>query len=182
MGKKNVAPRTNGTESGSRPSGEPLAGTDIKHVCFRIDGLRPPNHQKFYAGVHWAVRAQLARDWHQAVQFAMLSAGIKKQPMQNCMILITANMSGRLIDPCNLCAKIIIDGMKRWQTSRSKDVFSARGGDKIKFNDKVAVKGAENARFLFQDDAYPYVSSVTTAVRPSDTDFIMVSVAGIPDE
>ena len=152
-----------------------------KTVTFSIHGMEPPSHNPFYARMHWAKRAQLAKGWHEIVQIAMRENGIKKMLLTDCRITITAKMSSDLIDSDNLSAKLMIDGMKRYQTSRKKAAKFSKTGLKSKILNKIKMKGLENERYLFQDDCWPFVVSTTTIVEPASCDEIKIMVDGLPD-
>lgn len=152
-----------------------------KTVFLSIKGRRPPSHQPFYAGMHWAKRAQIARDWHQIVQLTLAEYGYKKMLLKDCHITITARMAEKLIDASNVCGKLLEDGLKRYQTSRKKVAKFTKVGKKTKIIDKIQIEGLENERYLFQDDCWPFVVSVTTAVVPADEDSISIEIDGVED-
>lgn len=76
-----------------------------------------PSWNKFYAGVHWVERAKLQHEWHNlVVQEALmqLGAAARRKFDVPVRIAISCTFHGRRtqIDPDNLCAKLVIDGLK----------------------------------------------------------------------
>lgn len=65
-----------------------------------------------YAGKHWSVRKNMADNAHSQVRFAVIGQKIKvaEKPVD---IMIVAHLRRR-IDPDNICAKLIIDGLKKY--------------------------------------------------------------------
>lgn len=77
--------------------------------------LRPVSNNRFYSGMHWGKRKALADRWHVAVWVALQAAGLGGVRFERCRITVTALYADRrhLIDPDNLCAKVVIDGLVR---------------------------------------------------------------------
>jgi len=67
-----------------------------------------PSWNKMYAGVHWAARKKEADDWHNLIFFKCKELKIPKYKSADITIIST---SKRPLDPDNICAKLIIDGL-----------------------------------------------------------------------
>ena len=75
-------------------------------------GMKAPSWNTLYAQGHWSKRKQLADDMHMLVR-AALPPDI--QPFDVPVdITITAYYKGALVDCDNICAKLLIDGLKTW--------------------------------------------------------------------
>ena len=67
---------------------------------------------RFYAGVHWAVRKKTADYWHQLVVESMVKAKLPCMPF-NKPVRVSLKVNSRLdIDNHAFLAKLIIDGLK----------------------------------------------------------------------
>lgn len=85
---------------------------------FIFDGERPISWNKYYSGVsHWT-RSKDAKYIHSLFAVDKINYRRDKRKMKPIVfpvkIIITAYMSGHLIDPDNLCSKLWIDGLKPW--------------------------------------------------------------------
>lgn len=143
-------------------------------VKFSLTHLRPESGNKTFSRMHWSKRAAMARSWRDITQHGMLAAGIRKQPMTDCVILVTAEMIEPTCDCDNLgvTAKLIIDGMKKYVTSRDKLV-------KVRLDkNRVLVRRVEQMAYLLLDDALPHVKTVILTVLPALYDRISVEVTG----
>jgi hypothetical protein len=74
-----------------------------------LHGERPPSWNKFYAGSHWRERKQDADRIHLLVLAAL--NGRPARMVKPVEIVVTAFFKGRQFDPCNVPAKIYIDGL-----------------------------------------------------------------------
>lgn len=76
---------------------------------FVIEG-RLPSWQLFYESKHWTVRAKLAKTWHVLTVNALpADYQLYTVPVD---IWVTAYYTGRACDADNVCAKLVIDGLK----------------------------------------------------------------------
>ena len=86
----------------------------MKKVIFYIDEKvnGKVGSNKFYSGVHWAVRKKLADYWHELVVVSMVEQKIPCMPF-NKPVRVTLTVNSRLdIDNHGFLAKLIIDGLK----------------------------------------------------------------------
>lgn len=82
---------------------------DENELVVILDGERPPSWNKFYAGSHWRERKRDADRIHWLVIAAL--DGRPARIVKPVEIVITAYFKGRQFDPCNVPAKIYIDGL-----------------------------------------------------------------------
>lgn len=82
----------------------------MKTITITLNDYKAVSWNQLYAGKHWSVRKQMAEEAHFQVRCAVIDDGLK---MQNAPvdIEIVAHLRRR-IDPDNLCAKLVIDGLK----------------------------------------------------------------------
>lgn len=74
-----------------------------------LAGERPISWNKFYSGMHWAKRKELADATHLVVQAAVgPDAEEYKKPVN---IRLVAAFKNRPLDADNICAKLYIDGL-----------------------------------------------------------------------
>lgn len=78
-----------------------------------LPGERPVSWNQFYSGKHWRARADEASRVHKLVYYSMLEKlGCEIEPFPVPVhITVTAHFKGRLLDPDNICAKPLIDGL-----------------------------------------------------------------------
>lgn len=69
---------------------------------------RPQSWNTFYSGTHWSNRRDEAERVHQLVGLCAGAASVAEQPVD---ITVTAYFAGRPLDPCNITAKLYIDGL-----------------------------------------------------------------------
>lgn len=80
-----------------------------------LQNERPISWNIFYSGKHWSKRAKDTQYFHSL--FAGEKTLQRNRPVKLVFpvkIIITAYMSKHLMDPDNICAKVIIDGLKPW--------------------------------------------------------------------
>ena len=75
-----------------------------------LEGERPVSWNKFYAGMHWSRRREYAAGVHYLVKLAARGTG-GGLFMEKVAITITVFFKNRPLDPCNIPAKIYIDGL-----------------------------------------------------------------------
>lgn len=80
-------------------------------MILTIKNYKIPSWNQLYAGRHWAHRKELADVAHALVMYACAS-GAHTMITTPVHITITAYRT-RLIDPDNICAKLLIDGLKK---------------------------------------------------------------------
>lgn len=134
----------------------------MKSIIFEITGERPPNAQTYYAGGNYHVRAKFALYWHERIQKAMKDAKVKSALLANCTVALHAKMAAPVFDADNLAIKVVIDGMKRFQRVKKFGKWHQ----------------AENPRYLFTDDKYPFVIQTITSVIPATEDSMTIIVTG----
>lgn len=67
---------------------------------------------RFYAGVHWRVRSEIVKEWHDLVYYSMLEQKIPKKLFTK-PVSITIRVKSKLdIDNHCFMAKVVIDGLK----------------------------------------------------------------------
>jgi hypothetical protein len=83
-----------------------------------------PSWNKFYSGMHWAKRKQMADYWHELVKWEIIKNKIKKTESRKA-ISITCYFPNRRsqLDADNLCAKLIIDGLKNFVMPDDNDKY-----------------------------------------------------------
>jgi len=67
-----------------------------------------PSWNQMYAGMHWSKRRTKAIDWHNIIIAECIKQKIPKFESADITVIST---SKRPLDPDNICAKIIIDGL-----------------------------------------------------------------------
>ena len=72
-----------------------------------------PSWNQFYAGSHWTSRHKLARLWHALVAAQVTALGKHPSFGDNRVRIIITRHGARAIDPDNVCAKLVIDGLVR---------------------------------------------------------------------
>lgn len=83
---------------------------DIGMVIILLKNYKCPSWNTLYAGKHWSTRSEMAQYAHISVKEALLSQ--KWQPHTSKVnISIIAHLK-RPIDPDNVSAKLLIDGLK----------------------------------------------------------------------
>jgi len=70
-----------------------------------------PSLNGIYAGQHWTKRARLANEWHTITILACKDAFMFDGPV-DITVTCTFPKGARLLDPDNLAAKLVIDGLK----------------------------------------------------------------------
>lgn len=65
---------------------------------------------QLYASRHWSIRSAIATEAHDNVKTALM--GYKTKLMKNPVDITVVAFLKRTIDPDNICAKILIDGLK----------------------------------------------------------------------
>lgn len=70
-----------------------------------------PSLNGIYAGQHWTKRARLANEWHTITILACKGAFLF-DGMVDIFVTCTFPPGARLLDPDNLAAKLVIDGLK----------------------------------------------------------------------
>lgn len=73
----------------------------------------PPSWNKWWSLKHWAIKKQMADEWHKIVWYAVLSAE-ERLMLTEKGVHITIRCyfpNQRMLDADNICAKIIIDGL-----------------------------------------------------------------------
>ena len=70
-----------------------------------------PSLNGIYAGQHWTKRARLANEWHTITILACKGAFLFDAPV-DIHVSCTFPKGARLLDPDNLAAKLVIDGLK----------------------------------------------------------------------
>lgn len=70
-----------------------------------------PSLNGIYAGQHWTKRARLANEWHTITILACKGAFLFERQV-DIHVACTFPPGARLLDPDNLAAKLVIDGLK----------------------------------------------------------------------
>ncbi len=81
---------------------------------FVLEGERPISWNKFYSGMHWAVRKDEADKVHWLMEVEILNMaydGYVEVAQERVDIHITAYFDKRPLDPDNICAKLYVDGL-----------------------------------------------------------------------
>jgi hypothetical protein len=82
-----------------------------------IPGQTPPSWNKLYSMGHWGLRKKIADEWHELIALSAIEQKCKRivtSPGHSLMIDIVCYFKNRrlAVDPDNICAKVIIDGLK----------------------------------------------------------------------
>lgn len=79
-----------------------------------LDGERPVSWNTMYSGAHWGKRKDRADSAHAAVHYAL---SILEEPVKlfdgRVHITVRAYFKHRPLDPCNITAKLYIDGLHK---------------------------------------------------------------------
>lgn len=159
------------------PSTEVPGAVDLDLVLafdFRILGWN-----EFWEGMHPGERARRARAWHEAAQFE-LAALYREEPdlahyaLRSADVYVRAFCRGQVLDGDNVCAKPLLDGLKRWHYQRVAPP-PPKPGQKAK---KYGLSRLERGRWLFEDDSRAYLRRITTEALPCDRDWIEVTIRG----
>ena len=117
----------------------------------------------------------MALEWGEIVQRAMKAGKVESCLMQQVEFSMLAFMRRPYYDCDNIQPKMLVDGMKRWRTTRKKKakILSGDPFTVIRESSKT-----ENNRYLFEDDSWPHIISVQTKIIPADQDRIEIYLVG----
>ncbi len=77
-----------------------------------LPGERPVSWNKLYSGMHWGDRKDLATTLHELVFYAIREETAEPVMYEKRVrITVRAYFKNRPLDPCNIPAKIYIDGL-----------------------------------------------------------------------
>ncbi len=79
-------------------------------VTIRIPATLP-SLNGIYAGQHWTKRARMANEWHALVDICCGKVHLFDKPVDISVACVFPK-GARLLDPDNLAAKLVIDGLK----------------------------------------------------------------------
>jgi hypothetical protein len=81
-------------------------------MIITLEGERPRTWNSFYSGKHWAKRKEYADRTHAIVLAAILEQHPNVEPFnERVRITVRSYFENRPQDPCNITAKIYIDGL-----------------------------------------------------------------------
>ena len=85
----------------------------MDNVVVVLVGERPISWNKFYSGMHWAKRKELADRMHMLMRAALSYPDeITDRFEEKVYITVRAYMKSPMMDADNICAKMYIDGLK----------------------------------------------------------------------
>lgn len=85
-------------------------------IKFTIDDPLP-SWNKLYSQAHWSKRKELVDDWHGRVSYYMMAQKIPRMLYEVPIdIKITCYYKDKrsIVDPDNVCDKLLIDALKDW--------------------------------------------------------------------
>lgn len=142
--------------------------------------LRALSWREFWGGTHFAIRAKLARDWNQTAQLMLRDIyrsrpELEKLRLVRTTITLVAHCRSPLIDADNVCAKPLIDGMKRWVYHRRPvGANAAIAGDERKYR----LERSQRPVWLFEDDGNGQVVAYHAESCFAVEDSVLVRVEG----
>lgn len=86
---------------------------ELETIEFTIEDYRVPSWNQFYVSRHWSMRSRMAQEAHVLVWAAIQACKkLRASFTKPVDIHIKAYQKGRTLDSDNICAKILIDGLK----------------------------------------------------------------------